>query len=308
MRVAGVLFGPRGQGGFNAAGERGMRAAADEAGAALAIIWVEDRTRRAETLAELCSGGFDLIVCHGGQAEEALRSVAPRFPAQRLAATQCRAVPAQVARYEVRQEESAFLAGAFAGWFSATGVVAHLSGEPVPPGLRGRAAFAAGLGHAAPGARFLTRFTGDQHDPAAAAAAVEAFADSGADLVFAMLDGGREGAIAACRARGVRQIGNVRDWTTDGPVFAASAVADGAWACGEPIRDLAAGRFQAGAHRPVGLSEPRVVRLAMAGDVPRGILRRVEELAAAVQAGAVVVPETWDEAAAEPEMAGKAAQ
>ncbi|MCU0987269.1 MAG: BMP family protein [Acetobacteraceae bacterium] len=297
MRVAGVLFGPRGKGGFNAAGERGLLAAADEAGADLAIIWVEDRAKRAETLAALCAGGYDLIVCHGGQAEEALRAVAPRFPTQRIAATQCRSVPEQVARYEVRQEESAFLAGAFAGWFSASGIVAHLSGEPVAPGLRGRAAFAAGLRHAAPAARFLTRFTGDQHDPAAAAETVEAFADAGADLIFAMLDGGREGAIAACRARGVRQIGNVRDWTTDGPVFAASAVADGAWACGAPIRDLAAGHFAPGAERSMGLADPRVVRLALAGDVPRGVARRVEGLAALVQAGEIAVPETWEEPA-----------
>jgi len=293
MRVAGVLFGPRGQGSFNAAGERGLLAASDEVGADLSIVWAEDRARRAEVLAGLCGAGFDLIVCHGGQAEAALNAVAPRFPGQRLAATQCRDVPDTVARYEVLQEESAFLAGAFAGWFSRTGIVAHLSGEPVSPGLRGRAAFAGGLAHAAPSARLLTAFTGDQHDRDAAAEAVEGFADAGADLVFAMLDGGREGATAACRARGIRQIGNVRDWTTDGPVFAASAVADGAWACGEPIRDLAAGRFEPGARRTAGLAEPRVVRLALAGDVPKPILRRVEDLADSVRAGSVVVPETW---------------
>jgi basic membrane protein A len=294
MRVAGVLFGPRGQGSFNLAGERGLLEAADEAGADLAIVWAEDRARRAEVLAGLCGAGFDLIVCHGGQAEAALAEVAPRFPGQRFAATQCRDVPDTVARYEVLQEESAFLAGAFAGWFSRTGTVAHVSGEPVAPGLRGRAAFACGVAHAACGTRLLTRFTGDQHDRDAAAAAVEGFADSGADLVFAMLDGGREGATAACRARGIRQIGNVRDWTTDGPVFAASAVADGAWACGEPIRDLAAGRFAPGARRTAGLAEPRVVRLALAGDVPKPILRRVEDLADSVRAGSLTVPEAWD--------------
>jgi basic membrane protein A len=298
MRIAGVLFGPRGQGGFNAAGERGLLMAADETGADVAVVWAEDRGRRAEALAALCGAGYDLIVCHGGQAEAPLAAIAPRFPAQRFAATQCRAVPGHVARYEVRQEESAFLAGAFAGWTTASGVVAHLSGERVAPGLRGRAAFAGGLGHAAPQARFLTRFTSDQHDAATAAEAVEAFADAGADLLFAMLDGAREGAIAACRARGVRQIGNVRDWTTDGPVFAASAVADGAWACAQPIRDLAAGRFVAGSEHMMGLAEPRVVRLALAGDVPRGIARRVEDLTAAVRAGEVMVPETWDEPAA----------
>jgi basic membrane protein A len=295
IRVAGVLFGPRGQGGFNAAGERGLLAAADETDAALTIHWVEDRAEREATLAALCEAGYDLIVCHGGQAEAALNAVAPRFPSQAFAATQCRDLPAHVARYEVLQEESAFLAGAFAGWFSRSGTVAHLSGEPVAPGLRGRAAFVAGLRHAAPDARFLTRFTGDQHDPAAAFGAVQEFADAGADMLFAMLDGGRDGAIAACRARGMRQIGNVRDWTTDGPVFAASAVADGSWACAEPIRDIVAGRFAPGLRRTVGLTEQRVVRLALAGDVPRDIARRVEALADAVRAGEVGIPETWDE-------------
>ncbi|WP_291297661.1 BMP family ABC transporter substrate-binding protein [Elioraea sp.] len=295
FRVAGVLFGPRGLGGFNAAGERGLLAASDETDAALTIHWVEERGAREATLASLCGAGYDLIVCHGGQAEAALNAVAPRFPSQAIAATQCRAVPDHVARYEVLQEESAFLAGAFAGWFSRTGTVAHLSGEPVAPGLRGRAAFVAGLRHAAQDARFLTRFTGDQHDPAAAFVAVQEFADAGADLLFAMLDGGREGAIAACRARGLRQIGNVRDWTTDGPVFAASAVADGAWACAEPIRDFAAGRFTPGLRRIAGLAEQRVVRLALAGDVPRDITRRVEALADAMRASEVDVPEAWDE-------------
>lgn len=295
MRVAGLLFGPRGRGAFNAAGERGLLAAAEETGAELAIVWAEDRSRRAEALSALCEGGYDLIVCHGGQAEQALAAVAPRFPAQHLAATQCRATPPSVARYEVRQEESAFLAGAFAGLFSRTGIVAHLSGEPVAPGLRARAAFAGGLRRTAPAVRLLSCFTGDQHDPAAAAEAVERFADAGADLVFAMLDGGREGATAACRARGLRQIGNVRDWTTEGRVFAASAVADGGWACGKAIRDFAAGRFAPGAVHTAGLADPRTVRLSLAGDVPKAIRTMLEELSEAVTAGEVAVPEQWDE-------------
>jgi hypothetical protein len=40
-----------------------------------------------------------------------------------------------------------------------------------------------------------------------------------------------------------------------------------------------------------------VVRLALAGDVPRGIARLVEGLAALVQAGEIAVPETWEEPA-----------
>jgi basic membrane protein A len=233
----------------------------------------------------------DLVIAHGGQGEAGVAAVAPLFPDVAFAVTQGRIAGKNIACFEVLQEQSAFLAGALAGWWSRDGVLAHLSGEKVPPGLRGRAGFAAGLRHARPDALFLTGFCGDQHDPELAERWTAAQAAAGAELQFAMLDGGRPGAIAACRAAGIRAIGNVRDWTVEDPVFLASAVAENGVAVEAAIAAFLAGRFE---DSRIGLEAPEAVRLALAADVPMALAARVEALAAAILSGAVAVPEHFD--------------
>ena len=66
-----------------------------------------------------------------------------------------------------------------------------------------------------------------------------AMIDARADIIFTMLNAGRTGAIEACRERGVKQIGNVRDWVAAMPtVFIASAVADSGVAVLRAVEDL----------------------------------------------------------------------
>ncbi len=106
-----------------------------------------------------------------------------------------------------------------------TGVVAHLSGIRVRPGLKGRAAYAAGVSHADPKVRLLTSFCGHQDKPEIAEAVARRLIEAGADRLFTMLNSGRSGAIAACRDLGCQQIGNVDDWTLREPdVFIGSAM------------------------------------------------------------------------------------
>lgn len=94
---------------------------------------------------------------------------------------------------------------------------------------------------------------------------VSAQADAGADVLFAMIDGGRGGAIAACRERGISQIGNVFDWTIREPdVFVASAIADSGFCIEMAARDHLAGALRCGTHRRFGLEMDEVVRLALA--------------------------------------------
>ena len=50
-----------------------------------------------------------------------------------------------LASYEVLQEQSAYLGGVLAALTTRTGVVGHMSGIRVRPGLKGRAEAVAGL-------------------------------------------------------------------------------------------------------------------------------------------------------------------
>ncbi|MEG3003258.1 MAG: BMP family ABC transporter substrate-binding protein, partial [Comamonas sp.] len=151
----------------------------------------------------------------GGQNNQAAVEAAARNPKTQFVVTQGAVQAANLSSYDVLQEESAYLAGVLAALTTKTGVVGHMSGIRVPPGLKGRAAYAAGVRDTDPKVKLLT------HRIAKAQMA------AGADVIFTMLNSGRNGVTQACREAGTRQIGNVIDWTAvDSQVFVASAWAD----------------------------------------------------------------------------------
>lgn len=264
-----ALFGPQGKGSFNESGLLGALRA-QERGHAVQVHWIgaaaaEDR---AHHLRQICASGLDLLVAHGGQGDEPVSQICDDFPDMQFAITQGHTAAANVACYEVLQEQSAFLAGVLAALHTRTGVVAHLSGERVRPGLKGRAAFAHGVRAAGNDCRLLTTFIGNQHDPERAYAVSHDLHHSGADIVFAMIDGGRDGVSQACRELQFRQIGHVLDWVERDPaVFLASAVADSGSCALQAIEDHARDRFLPNTIRRYGLDNPDCVRLVCGSTV-----------------------------------------
>lgn len=264
-RITVALFGPHGRGAFNEAGLTGALRAR-ERGHEVEIRWIGPGTPegRTESLRDLCRRGVDLLVAHGGQGDAPVQALHAQFPDTTFVVTQGHFTAPNVACYEVLQEQSAFLAGVLAGLHSRTGVVGHLSGEMLRPGLKGRSAFAHGLRTSGRPVRFLTHFCGEQHDPALAYAATLSMQREGADLVFAMLDGGRAGVNQACREQPIRQIGSVLDWVEREPdIFVASAVADSGRCVAEAIDDFATGRLRPGTRRLFGLEDSGCVRLVL---------------------------------------------
>jgi len=240
-----------------------------------------DAQQRAAEMSALCGGRYALILAHGGQGDGPVQILAERWPEQAFAVTQGSWAAANVARYEVLQEQSAFLAGVLASQWSKTGKVGHFSGEKVPPGLRGRAAYADGLRRAGFEGQLVTQFCGHQHRPGWARICVSAMVEqTGLDIVFAMLDGGRPVRWTQCRAHGVAQIGNVLNWVERDPeVFVASAICDSGEALFRAVEDHARGLLPLGGYRAFGLEEPSLVRLEMGGRVSAAQRSLVEDWA-----------------------------
>lgn len=296
LRIAALLFGPPGGGSFVAAGERGLARAAAELDVSIEVHHCLDSAAevRLATLAEIARKSPDLVVVHGGQGDALVATLAPEMRGVHFAVSQGGIVGDNVASYEVRLEEPAFLAGAFAGRFSRSGIVGHLSGERVRPGLKGRAAFAAGLRYARPDARLLTSFCGVQHDASLAERYASAQITSGADIVFTMLGAGRQGAITACRAHRAGQIGDGVDWCAIEPdVFIASAVADVSWGPYQAVHDFAAGRFRAGDRTTIGVERPDLCSLALSAEVPSSLRRLVAAVRSEILDGALRIPDEW---------------
>lgn len=283
--------------GFMEAGYRGLERARTEFGVQTRYIdnILPQKDKLAAALRELAGSGANLVVAHGGQNNEAAALVASEFPDVRFVVTQGAVTATNLSSYDVLQEQSAFLGGVLAGLSTRSGVVGHMSGIRVKPGLKGRAAYVAGVRAANPKARVLTNFSGDQDDNALSKRIAEAQIAAGADIIFTMLNAGRNGVSEACRASGAKQIGNVIDWVQADPeVFVGSAIADVSIGVFEAVRDLRAGSFQAGEIRKIGLDNANAVRLSMHPSVSADISAQIAGYAEGIRDGRIVVPEAYD--------------
>ncbi|MFY0635200.1 MAG: BMP family protein [Vannielia sp.] len=235
----------------------------------------------------------DAVIFIGGQGNKVVPEIAAAHPGKAFAVVQGEVTGPNLASYEVLQEHSAFLAGCLAARMTATGTVAHLSGHRVTPGLKGRAAFCAGVRHIAPETRVLTGFCGTQDDSTVTRAWAEAQIAAGADITFTMLNAARQGAIEACRAKGTRQIGNVLDWCASDPqVFLASAIARIDLAVERAAADILSAQLPEQV-QTLGLTQAAVA-LSIDPGLPSDITEDIAQIASAVATRALSVPTTYD--------------
>jgi len=302
--VAAMFPGRVDDGGLFELGHRGLQRVRAELGIPVRHLdgVAPEREPMLAALRELAASEATLVVAYGAVTSEAVQRVAWEFPAQRFVAIEGRLTRPNLAVYGVRQAESAWLAGAAAGLLTRANAVGHLGGARSDAALATRAAFAGGLRAANPRARLLTRFAGVDDDAALARTHALAAIEAGADVVFTMLDaGGRAGATEACRARGVRQIGAVRDWVAAAPeAYVASAVADSGYALFMAARDLRDNLLKGDLVKRYGVRHPEAVRLALAADVAPRVRAGVEEYRERIAAGAIRMPEAFEG----PELAG----
>jgi len=300
QRLIAVFAGPRLDGGFYESGFRGAEAACAANGVLLECV--ESVGIEADMLAAAAemhaAKAPAMMLVHGGRSDVAVRQVAPHFPRTQFLSTHGTQAGPNFSSFNIEQPQSAFLAGALAGLMTQSGVVGHLSGIRIAPGLRSRAAWAQGVAHVRPEVRsevrIVTCFCGTQDDNAVSQRAALAEIDAGVDIMYTMLNFGRQGAIDACRARCISQIGNVRDWCESHPdVFIASAIADNGRLVQRWIEDVVAGRLVQGEVRTVGMEDERAVRLAMGPRVPDAVRARIDALAAEVRAGAITLVDDY---------------
>jgi basic membrane protein A len=297
ISVGGLFAGRIDDQGFMEAGWRGLERARLELGTQTRHTAgvVPRKELLVAALTELANSGVKLVVAHGGQNNEACAEVATRFPQVQFVVTQGAVTGTNLCSYDVLQEESAYLGGVLAALTTRTGVVGHMSGIRVRPGLKGRAAYVAGVKATNPNVKVLTNFSGNQDDNALSRRIALAEMAAGADVIFTMLNAGRNGVTEACREQRKRQIGNVIDWVAKEPqVFVGSAIADVSMAVFEAVKDAQRGQYPAGTIQKIGISNPMAVSLSMASDVPTEVRQRVTEIAQALAKGQIKVPEAYD--------------
>ncbi|WP_370207453.1 BMP family protein [Pararhodobacter marinus] len=289
MKIAVVFVGELHDQGFNASGLEGALRARDLPGVEIEIVndLPYDEAAIEQALFAVAARAEGCVIV-GGQGNRVTHAVAAACPRTAFAVVQGEVTGPNLASYDVLQEESAFLAGVLAARMTRSGIVGHLSGHRVTPGLKGRAAFVSGAAQADPSVRVLTGFCGTQDDSAVTRAWTEALAGEGVDILFTMLNAARGGAIAACRSAGIRQIGNVIDWcAVDPAVFIGSAMAGIDRGVERAIRDMLAG-VSPDTVVPLGLATSDAIKLSMAPDVPATVMDEIAAMAGALSQGRIL--------------------
>ncbi|WP_409340249.1 BMP family protein [Paenibacillus sp. MBLB4367] len=295
-KISLLIPGQANDGGFMESAYKGLMKAKDEF--RIKANYVDniphDTAQIADALRKLAKKKPDMIIAHAGQSSEAVKLVAKEYPKIKFVNTQTNLTGDNLSSYQVKQEESAWLAGAAAGLLTKTNVVGHISGARVTPGFYGRAAFADGLKHTNPSARFVTTFTGNQDDAALSKKVAQAQIDAGADMIFTMLNGARAGVTEASRENGTFQFANVRDFYADAPdVFIGSAIADAGLTVYSAIKDLVEGDWQPNTVVKIGLENPDAIRLALAPSVPQQVKDQIAVFAEKIKSGEIEVNVTY---------------
>jgi len=291
-----IFAGPLIDNGFYESGYRGAQAACAETGLELVVIEKVGVSAEALTAAaaEAAKSGPRLLLVHGGSSDIAVNIVAPKFPDAQFLSTHGTHAGRNFSSFNIRQPQSAFLAGALASLLTRTGVVGHLSGIRIDPGLHARAAWAQGAVYANPEVRLVTCFCGTQDDNAVSLSYANKVIDQGVDVLYTMLNFGRTGAIDACRERQIKQIGNVIDWCAVHPdVFIGSAVADNGQLVKQWIAEIISGHLAEGEVRWLGIENPSAVRLAFGESVPLSIRDRIDAMALALANGTIELTTTF---------------
>lgn len=190
--------------------------------------------------------------------------------------------------FGTRNHEAAYLAGMLAGHVSQTGVFGSVGGYPIPEVNLLINAYRLGVAQVNPDARFLNGFIGAWFDPAKAQEAAIAQIDQGADILF----GERIGTADGARARGVKAIGSLIDYT---PRYPDTVFANAIWNYGPTVEAIVAD-IRAG--KPVGRDYTGYSFMAHGGNelvyvpqmVPEDAVPPMEAQRAAILSGEFEVP------------------
>ena len=153
--------------------------------------------------------GYDLVIGHGFEDQDAAVRVAPEFPKTVYVTTSGNQVGANLAGIEFDFEEPSYLAGVIAGRLTKTGVVGTIGGTELPPVKRSFAAFVAGAKSVRPDVQVLGSYIGNWDDVNAGKEQALAQIGRRADVIFQNADAAGLGVFQAAKERqGVLVVGS----------------------------------------------------------------------------------------------------
>jgi len=212
LKVALLTDGPVSDAGWNASAYEGLQAIQTELGAQISNTETKAPSEYEEALRSYASQGFDLIIAHGFQYQDAAKKVGAEFPGTVFVATSgTEASGKNVSPLIFLEEQGYYIMGLVAAKISKTGKLGLIGAEEIPALVYPYKGFELGAKTANPNIQITTTWIGTWEDVGKAKEATVALIQAGCDVVFGCANQATLGILQAARENNVYTYGAYGD-------------------------------------------------------------------------------------------------
>jgi simple sugar transport system substrate-binding protein/basic membrane protein A len=292
--IALIVDGPIEDNSWAEAANNALKAAAEK-GAKTAFSESVPVADSARVMREYVDQGFDIIIAHGFNYQDAVFEVAAESPEVNFAwAGAINRTAENVADYDQPFYEPSYLAGILAGYMSESGSLGALYGFDIPACHAMGEAMLAGAQTVNPEATLTITAVGDWQDvPAAKEAGLAQVDTAGVDYWIGCGEGPTFGSIEAAKEVGGFATGYVGDMSALGPEVVLSSIVWNMNPIYETMSAQTADGSFSGPYYQFGVADGAldiVLNPALADQVPAEALAAVEAARAAINDGSLEVP------------------
>jgi basic membrane protein A and related proteins len=199
FRVALLTPGPISDRSWNGGAYDGLVAIRDSLGAEISHVQTKTPAEFEENFRQYGAQGYDLVIGHGFEFQDAAVRVGPEFPKTIYVTTSGNTVRPNVAGIQFAFEEASYLAGILAAGMTKSASIGAIGGTELPPVQRSFAAYTAGARSVNPKIGVVVSYVGNWDDVSAGKEQALAQIGRRTDVIFQNADAAGLGVFAAAR-------------------------------------------------------------------------------------------------------------
>jgi len=199
LRVALLTPGPISDRSWNGGAYDGLLAIRDSLGAQISHVQTKTPAEFEENFRQYGAQGYDLVIGHGFEFQDAAVRVAPEFPKTMYVTTSGNTVRQNVAGIQFAFEEASYLAGILAAGMTKSASIGAIGGSELPPVKRSFEAYRAGAKSVNPRIGVVISYVGNWDDVSAGKEQALAQIGRRTDVIFQNADAAGLGVFAAAR-------------------------------------------------------------------------------------------------------------
>jgi basic membrane protein A len=288
FKVAIVLSGVITDKSFNQSGYEGVQQAADKLGFEMAYSEKVAQSDEAQALSDYARRGYDVVIGHGGEFQEAVNRVARRNKDTKFIVVNGTEAHDNVATMTFNMKEMGYVMGYTSGKLSESGIGGYVGAQKIKAYVDLEQGFISGFKASRPEGKVISAWTNDWNDIAKGKEAALNLISQGADMVFPTMDNAVIGSLQAVKEKGKHGIGIYYDAIQDWPnTIVQSAILDTRGALETILTTAKNGELEGKAYQ-YGFDTPHAFRIgSFAASTPASLQSDVSNIIAQLEAGKI---------------------